>query len=84
MDNSKTKPKSPKNRKRAWKPVSVDNPSFFAGDMEGFVSLEILEDYDLDTLRGVQTSVKGAHKGGESCYEESAAGKPNMVGWTSI
>ena len=52
MEDSTVKEKRKKSRKRKWKPVSLDNPSFFTGDMGGFVSLEILEDYDLDSLRG--------------------------------
>lgn len=31
----------------------LDDPSFFAGDMEGFVSLEVMEDYNLEELRGI-------------------------------
>jgi len=30
----------------------LDDPSFFAGDMEGFVSLEVMEDYNLEELKG--------------------------------
>ena len=30
-------------RKRKWKPVSIDDSEFFSGDIEGFVSLEVLE-----------------------------------------
>lgn len=41
--------KSKKNntRKRKWEQVAIDEPSFFAADMDGFVSLEVLNDYDL-------------------------------------
>ena len=35
----------------------LEDPSFFAGDMEGFVSLEVMEDYNLEELRG--TDVEG-------------------------
>ena len=37
-----------KNRKRKWHSVVLDDPAFFSGDMEGFVSLEVLEDYELE------------------------------------
>ena len=30
--------------------VVLDDPSFFAGEMDGFVSLEVMEDYDLKEL----------------------------------
>ena len=40
-----------KGNKRKWRPVVLDDPSFFAGDMEGFVSLEVMEDYNLEELR---------------------------------
>jgi len=42
-----------KGNKRKWQPVVLDDPSFFAGDMEGFVSLEVMEDYNLEELRGI-------------------------------
>lgn len=35
-------------RKRKWKPVSLDSVDFFQGDMEGFVSLEVLEGDELE------------------------------------
>ena len=35
-------------RKHNWKPVSLDSAEFFEGDLEGFVSLEVLEGEDLD------------------------------------
>ena len=44
-----------KGNKRKWQPVVLDDPSFFAGDMEGFVSLEVMEDYNLEELRGIGT-----------------------------
>lgn len=44
--------KKSKGSKRKWRPVVLDDPSFFAGDMEGFVSLEVMEDYNLEQLRG--------------------------------
>ena len=31
----------------------MDDPSFFAGEMDGFVSLEVMEDYDLEELTGI-------------------------------
>ena len=42
--------KKSKGSKRKWRPVVLDDPSFFAGDMEGFVSLEVMEDYNLEEL----------------------------------
>ena len=40
--------KSSKSKKRKWKPVVLEDVSLFADDdMEGFVSLEVLEDYNL-------------------------------------
>ena len=45
--------KKSKGNKRKWRPVVLDDPSFFAGDMEGFVSLEVMEDYNLEELRGI-------------------------------
>lgn len=44
--------KNAKNNKRKWKPVMLDDPSFFAEDVEGFVSLEVLEEYNLEEVRG--------------------------------
>ena len=31
----------------------LDDPSFFAGEMDGFMSLEVMEDYDLEELTGI-------------------------------
>lgn len=45
--------KKSKGNKRKWRPVVLDDPSFFAGDMEGFVSLEVMEDYNLEELTGI-------------------------------
>ena len=42
-----------KGKKRKWEPVVLDDPSFFAGEMDGFVSLEVMEDYDLKELTGI-------------------------------
>ena len=44
--------KKSKSKKRKWQPVVLDDPSFFTGDMEGFVSLEVMEDYNLEELTG--------------------------------
>ena len=44
--------KDAKSKKRKWRPVVLDDPAFFAGDMEGFVSLEVMEDYNLEELKG--------------------------------
>jgi len=49
--------KKSNSNKRKWRPVVLEDPSFFAGDMEGFVSLEVMEDYNLEELRG--TDVEG-------------------------
>lgn len=40
--------KTKQGKKRKWKEVSIDNPAFFSGNMEGFVSLEECFDYTLD------------------------------------
>ena len=45
--------KNSKGKKRKWEPVVLDDPSFFAGEMDGFVSLEVMEDYDLEELAGI-------------------------------
>lgn len=45
--------KKSEGNKRKWRPVVLDDPSFFAGDMEGFVSLEVMEDYNLEELTGI-------------------------------
>lgn len=45
--------KKSKGKKRKWRPIVLDDPSFFAGDMEGFVSLEVMEDYSLEELKGI-------------------------------
>ena len=42
-----------KGKKRKWEPVVLDDPSFFADEMDGFVSLEVMEDYDLKELTGI-------------------------------
>ena len=41
-----------RSRKRKWRSVTLDDPAFFSGDMDGFVSLEVLEDYDLEQIKG--------------------------------
>ena len=42
-----------KGKKGKWEPVVLDDFSFFAGEMDGFVSLEVMEDYDLEELTGI-------------------------------
>ena len=42
-----------KGKKRKWEPVVLDDPSFFAGKMDGFMSLEVIEEYDLEELTGI-------------------------------
>ncbi|XP_066030505.1 ATP-dependent RNA helicase DDX24 isoform X1 [Pocillopora verrucosa] len=48
--------KNSKGKKRKWEPVVLDDPSFFAGEMDGFVSFEVMKDYDLKELTGIGTS----------------------------
>ena len=61
-----------KNKKRKWRPVLLEDPSFFAGDMEGFVSFEVLEEYNLEELKGNidggATRNKKAKKGSQEVY----------------
>nr|XP_058959017.1 ATP-dependent RNA helicase DDX24-like isoform X4 [Pocillopora verrucosa] len=45
--------KNSKGKKRKWEPVELDDPSFFAGEMDGFVSLEVMEDYHPEELAGI-------------------------------
>ena len=54
--------KNSKGKKRKWEPVELDDPSFFAGEMDGFVSLEVMEDYDLKELTGIGTSGRARKK----------------------
>ena len=49
--------KSGNKRKRKWQQVSIEEPAFFASDMDGFVSLEELTDYHLE-VTGNSTSGK--------------------------
>ena len=37
--------KNSNGKKRKWEPVELYDPSFFAGEMDGFVSLEVMEDF---------------------------------------
>lgn len=39
-------------RKHNWKPVGLDGSCFLGPDMEGFVSLEVLDDYEMDDESG--------------------------------
>lgn len=54
MNESKTETvekmdsKKRKSRKRKWQMVAIEEPAFFASDMDGFVSLEELKDYHLE------------------------------------
>ena len=61
-----------KNKKRKWQPVLLEDPSFFEGDMEGFVSFEVLEEYNLEELKGNvdggRTRNKKAKKGSQEVY----------------
>ena len=45
--------KNSKGKKWKWEPVELDDPSFFAGEMDGFVSLEVMEDYHPEELAGI-------------------------------
>ena len=45
--------KNSKGKKRKWEPVELDDPSFFAGEMDGFMSLEVMEDYHPEELAGI-------------------------------
>ena len=42
-----------KGKTQKWEPVELDDPSFFAGEMDGFVSLEVMEDYYPVELAGI-------------------------------
>lgn len=64
--------KKSKGNKRKWQPVVLDDPSFFAGDMEGFVSLEVMEDYNLEELRGID--VEGPSR------KKKAKSRPSVKG----
>ena len=35
--------KNSKGKKRKWEPVELDDPSFYAGELDGFMSLEVME-----------------------------------------
>ena len=39
-------------RRHKWKPVSIDGSCFVADDMDGFVSLEVLDDYEINDESG--------------------------------
>ncbi|CAH3197173.1 unnamed protein product [Porites evermanni] len=49
--------KNRKTKKRKWKPVVLDDPTFFSSDMEGFVSLEVMEEYNLEELKEINVDV---------------------------
>ena len=49
--------KNRKTKKRKWTPVVLNDPTFFSGDMEGFVSLEVMEEYNLEELKGINVDV---------------------------
>ncbi|XP_044182801.1 ATP-dependent RNA helicase ddx24-like [Acropora millepora] len=54
--------KNSKSKKRKWKPVELEDVSLFADDdMEGFVSLEVLEDYNLVEFKSGEV-VNGASR----------------------
>jgi len=68
--------KKSKGNKRKWQPVVLDDPSFFASDMEGFVSLEVMEDYNLEELRGIDVE-------GPSC-KKKAKSRPSVKVYLEI
>ena len=45
--------KNSKGKKRKWEPAELDDLSFFEGEMDGFVSLEVMEDYHSEELAGI-------------------------------
>ena len=45
--------KNSKGKRRKWEPVELDDPSFFVGEMDGFVSLEVMADYHPEELAGI-------------------------------
>ena len=45
--------KNSKGKRRKWEPVELDDPSFFEGEMDGFVSLEVMADYHPEELAGI-------------------------------
>ncbi|CAH3141790.1 unnamed protein product [Porites lobata] len=49
--------KNRKTKKRKWTPVVLDDPTFFSGEMEGFVSLEVMEEYNLEELKEINVDV---------------------------
>lgn len=49
--------KNRKTKKRKWTPVVLNDPTFFSGDMEGFVSLEVMEEYNLEELKEINVDV---------------------------
>ena len=60
--------KNSKGKKRKWEPVEFDDPSFFAGEMDEFVSLEVMEDYHPVELAGIgaeEENKRTAAAGGE-------------------
>lgn len=52
-------------RKRKWKLVSVSNPDFLGGDMEGFVSLEVLDNQEAGGEFGGEV-IRGSNENLES------------------
>lgn len=68
--------KNAKNNKRKWKPVMLDDPSFFADDMEGFVSLEVLEDYNLEEVRGGSDGGPTRKKKAKKGFQEDPEDQP--------
>ena len=66
--------KNRKTKKRKWKPVVLDDPTFFSSDMEGFVSLEVMEEYNLEELKEINVDVPPRKK-----KAKVQAGQVNLV-----
>ena len=66
--------KSRKTKKRKWTPVVLEDPTFFSGDMEGFVSIEVMEEYNLEELKEINVDVPPRKK-----KAKVQAGQVNLV-----
>lgn len=64
-----------KSRKRKWTEVAIDNPAFFSGDMEGFVQLEELEDYTLESVVGEALDSRVGNSTGSTAGQEESKEK---------
>lgn len=66
--------KNRKTKKRKWTPVVLDDPTFFSGEIEGFVSLEVMEEYNLEELKEINVDVPPRKK-----KAKVQAGQVNLV-----